>query len=66
MYDIYYDVMLLYIQAFGSPTIIAHVKKPVMLFGSDRFPILAQILRKLSKYLIYFLLSMKPSIKVNM
>ena len=32
-------------QAFGSPTIIAHVgDKPVMLFGSDRFPILAQVL----------------------
>ena len=36
------------LQAFGSPTIIAHVNnKPVMLFGSDRFPILAQVLGKL-------------------
>ncbi|XP_060562144.1 glutathione S-transferase kappa 1-like [Ruditapes philippinarum] len=33
-------------EAFGSPTIIAHVKKPVMLFGSDRFPILAQVLNE--------------------
>ncbi|XP_053378889.1 glutathione S-transferase kappa 1-like [Mercenaria mercenaria] len=32
--------------AFGSPTIIAHVGKPVMLFGSDRFPILAQVLNE--------------------
>ncbi|XP_052285383.1 glutathione S-transferase kappa 1-like [Dreissena polymorpha] len=31
--------------AFGSPTIIAHTSdSPVMLFGSDRFPILAQVL----------------------
>ncbi|XP_052285382.1 glutathione S-transferase kappa 1-like isoform X2 [Dreissena polymorpha] len=31
--------------AFGSPTIIAHTSDgPVMLFGSDRFPILAQVL----------------------
>ncbi|XP_052227812.1 glutathione S-transferase kappa 1-like [Dreissena polymorpha] len=31
--------------AFGSPTIIAHTTDgPVMLFGSDRFPILAQVL----------------------
>ncbi|KAH3825436.1 glutathione S-transferase kappa 1-like isoform X1 [Dreissena polymorpha] len=31
--------------AFGSPTIIAHTSNsPVMLFGSDRFPILAQVL----------------------
>jgi len=37
---------LLCLQAFGSPTIIAHGKKPVMLFGSDRFPILAQVLGK--------------------
>ncbi|KAL4221658.1 Glutathione S-transferase kappa 1 [Mactra antiquata] len=32
--------------AFGSPTIIAHVDKPVMLFGSDRFPILAELLNE--------------------
>jgi len=33
-----------HLQAFGVPTIIVHLDKPVMLFGSDRFPILAQLL----------------------
>ena len=38
----------LWLQAFGAPTIIAHVNgKKEMVFGSDRFPILAQMLGKM-------------------
>ena len=47
---------LLYLfQAFGSPTIIAHVgERPVMLFGSDRFPVLAQVLGiSIHLYIVY-------------
>ncbi|XP_052760372.1 glutathione S-transferase kappa 1-like [Mya arenaria] len=36
-------------KAFGSPTIMAHVDgngKPELVFGSDRFPVLAQLLGK--------------------
>ena len=33
---------MLFFQAFGSPTMIAHTGgEPMLFFGSDRFPVLA-------------------------
>ncbi|XP_069115514.1 glutathione S-transferase kappa 1-like [Argopecten irradians] len=42
-----YTTEALELGAFGSPIIVAHVNnKPEMIFGSDRFPILAKILNE--------------------
>lgn len=36
-------IFIICLQAFGVPTVVAHVgEKPALFFGSDRFPILAQ------------------------
>ena len=41
------NFLLISFQAFGAPTFVIHVNgKKEMIFGSDRFPILARILGK--------------------
>lgn len=41
----------MYLQAFGAPTIVAHVNgKKELFFGSDRFPQLAALLGEFSAY----------------
>jgi hypothetical protein len=37
-------------QAFGAPTIVVHTKEgPELFFGSDRFPLIAQLLKEVWK-----------------